>query len=462
MHSCWNMNSLASLTIAAALIALLGPATGAETIQAGVAAVEITPTEPIRLSGYRLRREPATEIAGKLWVKALAIGDDEQGPAVILTADLVGVPLALTNRVAERLGLGRECLVVCASHTHSAPFVQGVLPNIFGEPIPDDHAEVIARYAEALEEKMVAVAKQALANRRASRLSRARGKADFAHNRRVAYLLRQFGKKSNPPAPVDRDLPAMFVHDAETGELRAVFLSYACHCTTLNWKLNQIHGDWAGVAARIIQERHPGVTALVAIGCGADQNPHPRGKIEHVEQYGAEIADEVGRLLESRAQPLTSPPKCSFAFAKLPFAELSRDALARRLESPDQRVRYYAKILTERKKRGIEPPAAFDYPVQTWSFGNDLAMVFLAGEVVVDYSLRLKREIGPGRVWVHAYCNDAPCYIASARVIGEGGYEAQTSMDSYDKPNHLDPIAEERIIQKVHDLLPKSFQSPPK
>ena len=33
----------------------------------------------------------------------------------------------------------------------------------------------------------------------------------------------------------------------------------------------------------------------------------------------------------------------------------------------------------------------------------------LAGEVVGDYSLRLKRELGGDRLWVTAYANDAPC-----------------------------------------------------
>jgi hypothetical protein len=31
-------------------------------------------------------------------------------------------------------------------------------------------------------------------------------------------------------------------------------------------------------------------------------------------------------------------------------------------------------------------------------FGNDLTLIVLAGEVVVDYSLRLKRELGDAPV----------------------------------------------------------------
>ena len=37
--------------------------------------------------------------------------------------------------------------------------------------------------------------------------------------------------------------------------------------------------------------------------------------------------------------------------------------------------------------------STYAYPVQVLQFGNDLTLIALAGEVVVDYGLRLKREI---------------------------------------------------------------------
>ncbi|MFT4690634.1 MAG: mono/diheme cytochrome c family protein [Limisphaerales bacterium] len=61
------------------------------------------------------------------------------------------------------------------------------------------------------------------------------------------------------------------------------------------------------------------------------------------------------------------------------------------------------------------------------------------------------------RLWVNAYANEVPAYIASARVIGEGGYEVDASMDSYDKPTSLDPASEDIIVGKVKEMLPKSF-----
>ena len=55
-------------------------------------------------------------------------------------------------------------------------------------------------------------------------------------------------------------------------------------------------------------------------------------------------------------------------------------------------IAYHAKVNLERLDRGEKLPEKLPYQIGTWSFGEDLSMVFLAGEVVVDYALRLKKE----------------------------------------------------------------------
>jgi hypothetical protein len=86
-------------------------------------------------------------------------------------------------------------------------------------------------------------------------------------------------------------------------------------------------------------------------------------------------------------------------------------------------------------------------------------MVFLPGEVVVDYSLRLKKELDQTRLWVNAYANDVPCYIPSERILQEGGYEGGGAMIFYDKPARLAAGVENLIVRTVDDLLPAEFRS---
>ena len=63
------------------------------------------------------------------------------------------------------------------------------------------------------------------------------------------------------------------------------------------------------------------------------------------------------------------------------------------------------------------------YPVQAWRLGDDQLWIILGGEVVVDFALRFKKELG-STTWVTAYANDVMAYIPSRRIQEEGGYEA--------------------------------------
>jgi len=101
------------------------------------------------------------------------------------------------------------------------------------------------------------------------------------------------------------------------------------------------------------------------------------------------------------------------------------------------------------------------FQITTWTFSDELAMVFFSDEVVVDYALRLKEEFDGDRLWVSAYTNDVSRYIVSSRLIGEGGYEVRNSLSAqltFDDPAELTPPLEDRIVEAVHELLPDEFE----
>jgi hypothetical protein len=433
------------------------PALTDKTMDVGVARIDITPDGPIRLAGYGVREKTESEgILQRLEAKALAFGSDAQGASVLITVDLVGIPWHITAKLGERLsskmGLNPAQLVICATHTHSGPEV-GNLLNILqyrGEKsfsdslLALDHLLHISRYTEQLFQKLEQVSVAAMKDRKPALVAWGQGQALFAKNRRTT------------DGPVDVALPVLRVTDP-TGKLRAILVNYACHGTTLPGDVNKIHGDWMGEAQKLIEAKHPGTAAMIAIGCGADANPNPRGTMEHVARHGLEISNNVDKILTAQLQPLTFPPVGRVKWVKLPFAKVpSVEELIKQTE--DKTVKgYYARLALDRIARGNPIPAELDYPIQTWTFGKELAMINLPGEVVVDYSTRLKNDFGADRAWVNAYANDVPCYIASARVIREGGYEAESSMYYYDKPSPFAEVVEDIIVKAVHELLPTEY-----
>jgi neutral ceramidase len=436
------------------------PASQATRVLVGVATIDITPEEPIRLTGYGHRSVPTADIRQRLHAKALAFSDAHGRPSVLITSDLIGVPRHVSDEVARRLasaGVGREQLAVSATHTHTGPMLAGMLPFIFGAPIPPEHRASSERYTRGLIGKLERVAHDAIADRRPARLSWSHGRATFAANRRVLKDGKWVAFGVNPDGPVDHDLPVLAVHEPD-GHLRAVLVSYACHATTLEGKDNFVHGDWPGAAQALIEARHPGATALVAIGAGADANPYPRGGgLPDVERHALEVAEQVDRLLSGPMRAVTAPPDGRFRSIALRFSGVpSREEWQRRAATADA-TGLHARAMLDRLERGERIPGSAAYAIQVWTFSDDLAMVFLAGEVVADYGLRLKRELDGSRVWVNAYTNDVPFYVASRRMIPEGGYEVDRSMVYYGQPAPLAPQTEDEIIRTVLDLVPRPF-----
>jgi putative membrane-bound dehydrogenase-like protein len=435
-------------------LALAGALTNAEpattAYAVGVASIDITPPYPVRLSGFGFRRAESEGVTQRIWAKALVIDDGQ--PAVLLTVDNLGVPAYLAREVAARLakkaGIRPGRLAVTATHTHTAPMLRRVAPTLFGQPIPQEHQQHIDRYTEELTHKLEQVALAALADRKPARLSWGVGTVGFAVNRRTKG------------GPADHDLPVLVVRDPK-GKVRAVYVSYACHCVTLS--NNKISGDWAGYAQQVIQDEYPGAVALVSIGCGADANPDSGvtgDSVELAARQGAEIAAEVKRLLQGFLAPISGKLTTVSHTIELPLDTLpARAEWEERAKRPDS-IGYHARVQLGRLDRGEPLRAQIDYPIQTWAFGDSLAMVFLPGEVVVDYSLRLKRELDRMRLWVNAYANDAPCYIPSERVLREGGYEGGGAMVYYDLPTRFKPGLEQRIVDAVHDQIGKRFKPP--
>jgi hypothetical protein len=81
--------------------------------------------------------------------------------------------------------------------------------------------------------------------------------------------------------------------------------------------------------------------------------------------------------------------------------------------------------------------------------------VALAGEVVVDYAIRFRKELKGKTLWPIGYANDVFAYIPSVRILREGGYEALGSGIYYGIPGPFAEPVEELIVDKVKEMASK-------
>ena len=456
------MNSLSykiALQLCISLV-FINSITGDSTVSVGVSKVDVTPNMPVLLAGYGGRATEHEGIDTSLWARAMVIGD--KNPVAIVVLDNCGISQIVTDRLVKRLakhGLNADQLVVAATHTHNAPTLIGYAPIVWKGRTTKEQDDRVERYTQFVIEKMVQAVVDALAKREPMSLEWALGRATFGGNRRVISSGNWSGFGFQRNAPVDHSLPVLFAKDLK-GDVRAVWANYACHCTTVGSR-NRIGGDWAGYANTWIENEFGKAVSLMTIGCGADIGPQPSGNLAIAENHGKAIAEEAKRLFTQKTIKLTHMPTVVTRRISLPLMKPEpRDYWEKQLKSGGFHHQL-AKVMLARLDATGEISDEVNYPLSVWKFGNDLAVVFLAGEVVVDYSVRLKRELDWSRLWINGWANDMPGYIPSRRILLEGGYEADFSQVYYEQPGRYDPSVEDKLVNAVKEMVGLEFRSKP-
>jgi hypothetical protein len=427
--------------------------------QAGVAKVNITPQQFMPMAGYASRGAGhAQEKLTDLWVKALVLQDPDGRRAVLVSLDVIGLDRGLSASICEslqnRCELQREQIALCASHTHTAPVVARNLRPMHYMLLDAANRKLVDEYAAFLQQRVIAVVNEAIEDLEPARLCWGSGTATFAVNRRnnPAAQVPQLRQEGKLRGPQDHDVPVLAVKDID-GDLRAVVFGYACHCTVLS--SYQWSGDYAGFAQIEVEEAHPDCIALFWAGCGADQNPLPRRSVALARQYGRELGDAVSAVLHGPMQPVAGALKTTYREVDLLLAELpSREQLQQDTESKNKYVAARAKYHLEQVDAGKPLSQTYPYPIGVWRLGDQVTFVSLGGEVVVDFALRLKAELGDEKVkgtnvWVAGFTNDVMAYIPSERVLKEGGYEGGGAMIYYGLPTVWATGVEGAVVEEV-------------
>lgn len=436
--------------------AAAGLAHAASGWAAGSAKVRITPSEPIWLAGYGRRETPSQGTAQELYARALALRDTEGNVAVLVATDMLGFPRDLADRIAvraeEAYQLPRGKLLLNSSHTHAGPVVGRLFANSYLKMAPKDW-QAVDEYTDILEDKIVEAIGQSIQDLSSAQVSFGRTKAGFAVNRRLKTERGVRAPFNNWEGPVDHDVSLLRIQD-DDGALKTIVFGYACHNTAIRPDTMVIHGGWAGVAQLELEERFPGVTAMFVMGGGGDINPYPYGTVELAETHGQAMADTVEAALAKPFRPLTGILRSAYAEASIRFeAPPTRRDFEERLHDENPYRRIHAKRMLEELDREGKLPESYSYPLQVWQFGKDLTLIAMAGEVVVDYVLRLKRELGADQTWVVGFSNDLLGYVPSERILIEGGAEATTEAVHYNLPAPFARTIEQTIVEKVHELV---------
>ena len=99
----------------------------------GAAKVDITPSKPIRLSGYGGRVAVSEGIEDRIHARALALVDETGAPTVLVSVDSIGIPVWVRERIVGsirgRTGVYHVRFAITSTHSHFAPALHGSIPT---------------------------------------------------------------------------------------------------------------------------------------------------------------------------------------------------------------------------------------------------------------------------------------------------------------------------------------------
>ena len=442
------------LLVLAAVLGLWTPNVKAAPIEVGIAVCDITPEPPIWLAGYAARKHPADKVEHPLAAQALAFRNPTGERCVFVSVDNCEVSAEYTEPVLQELetkhGLHRGEVIIVSSHTHSAPVLQGPLDAMY--PLEPADRERLDQYGRLLRERLIEVVGAALNDLKPARLEYGVGQCTFAMNRR-SFATEQVVIGENPDGPVDWSVPVLRIAGTN-GVVRGIVFGYACHATSIAGDdFYQVSPDYIGYARSHLESLVPGAVALFLTGMGADANPSPRGSLLLSKRHGLELAGAVIGVLGHPMRPVEGPVKLAYAEIDLPLQPPpTREQLQQDAQANDVYIRTRAHACLRLRDQG-KPLPGVRLPVSVARLGDRLTFIAMGGEVVVDYAIRFKRMFAEDCPWTIGYAYHVPCYIPTARVVREGGYEADSSLIYYGLYGPFKPAVEDVLVKKVSEMM---------
>jgi neutral ceramidase len=380
----------------------------AEELRVGMSRIDITPENPVAMSGYASRTGLSEGVHDPLFARAVAF-EREGERLVLVSTDVIGFyggsAEVFRRTLLEECQLEPGRLFLSAIHTHSGP--------VLSFDAAKGHSNNVA-YTRLLQRRLVEVVKAAMKGAEPAQLGFGSGSSPIAVNRRE-IIRDQAGSTRvvlgrNPSAHIDREVQVIKVEQLPGTKPAAVLFGYAMHSTSLGPRNYTISGDVHGLAEQFV-ERHLGEGMIAAGFAGASGDIDPwyrvlpgfkkdQGWMPETVSMGTLLGQEVVYILDRIQKTAASGPiKALFKTVELP----------RR---------------TSENSGANAAPCLFNLTVARV---GEIAFVGLGGEVFNEIGMAIKASSPFPFTLVITHCNGAGGYLVTEASFAEGGYEVQST-----------------------------------
>ena len=405
------------------LLLLATLALGAHTadFRAGVAKTHITPATHEVMWGFEDRLTPAASTLDPLYARVLVLEAGKMRLAIV-TLDLGRSfgpgTLAKLRETAQRES-GISCLLVSATHTHSAPVIR------------DEYASGPPEWERVALEKIERAIAEATARLVEVRIGTGAGSVAIGHNRLkpnasggVSWFERNPGRL--PTKPVDPTVSVIRIDDTHGGPI-AILANYACHPVVLGSDNEQYSADFPAATHRVVEAEMGGQAMSFYLQGGAgDINPYYAvtpirdGAVKWRDWTGERLGREIARVAKSIHTQASADPSTVF----------SQEAMPMRLRWDEEKFKAaLLKFLGPKTLELYGAPIAREFPVSisTVLIGRQIAIATFPGEPFVDFQIDWRGRNPSRTAILMGYTNGYHGYFPTIQAAIKGGYGAASA-----------------------------------
>jgi hypothetical protein len=447
------------------------------------------------MCGYTVQEGVSRGIERELTATALVLSDGAT-KTVILAVDILFIQSPhiqpIRQRIATKLGISVDHVLINASHTHLGATLPG-----WGEETPEQ-SQLQWRYVHFLEEALVGVAGMAADRLQPARLAAGKGAAPLGVNRRERLPDGRVVIGENPDGAIDREVGVIRVDDLEGRPIATVMIA-GCHTVVLGPKSTVLSPDFVGPAREIVESATDGLSLFLqgaagninpscGIGAGTPDQFEDQKRLAvilagetlkvwgqlrtHQRRGPRRIVQSVATISNWNYERLPAETVSAFgmavrrqslAMAALPDLAAAQRAVAARREAAQQaraqpegvrnvvnRLLAHAELVLRHVQEG--KPVFRD--LEVWALRiNDVGVVAVNGEPFAELSLAVKQRSPLPCTFFLGYSNGCLGYLPTPEAFAEGGMEVDESVRNYLLPAAFTPEWGPRVIETSLELL---------
>jgi len=448
--------------LAIGLLAFSNQAFAAELF-VGTAITDITPTEPVAISGQfqlRVSRKVETPITANVLALESREGDQSLDLAIMVSCDVISIPtdvLELVRRAVEKqvTDLDTSKIFLSGTHTHTAPELR------LGKwVLPEEGVMRVEQYQAFFAERVADAIAKAWQDRAPGSVSWGLGHAVVAYNRRAVYAngsARMYGPTNVPEfrgleGYEDHDVPVLFAWDA-TGKLIAMAVNVSCPSQEVE-SGSVINADfWHPVREALHKQYGDQVCVLGWTGAAGDQSPHLmyrkaaeermrrlRGltRLEEIARRVVRAVDEAYEVakddrhtdvpivhkVETIRLPMRLVTESEYAEAKAVFEQTAAqiEKNPKSAERAYRRMKWYEVTVNRFERQKTDPKPTLEMELHVVRIG-DAVVCTNQFELFTDYGIRIKARSKAVQTFVTQLVGPGT-YLPTEKAVRGGHYSA--------------------------------------